>query len=487
MPAKRDKEQLEELLSAYIDGECSPAERARVEKALEADPQLRGRLAQLRQVVQLVHSVESEPAPEHLRQRILAQLERRSLLGDLPERPTVARPPRLWVRAGLAAAICLLAVGAGWWIYRASVSGVKPMRDRARQFAAVEQRESAPAVVGEPSAADRSSYEAAGGPEGQPPPEAVVAAPAAKQQAFENALAERTDRSGPAEMRRGGKGFGYAGAPQTQPVVSDHVAAGTVAKGPVPGALARKVPGLAAEKPPGAARPVPGVLEVQVVLEDRSRFEPAIRAVTSVVELLGGRVTGMLADADSRRVIARLPQARAAELASVVRSLPSVVEAHAVQRQVAEPASQMVAVAMAQQWLTQARDAVALLARPATLEERIEPAAGAPGDKGGGLDRAFAEARPAGHRAPARAASRGAATGRRARSATAGVSAGERDAVRGAPAGLSAGITRARVLTRSGVLAGVPATRPAAALERAGADVPVVVVLQAAAATQPSE
>ncbi|MFQ6049100.1 MAG: anti-sigma factor family protein, partial [Phycisphaerae bacterium] len=141
MPAKPSKEQLEELLSAYIDGECSNADRARLERAMAADPDLRSRLDQLRQTVRLVQSIEGEPAPEHLRQRILAQLERRSLLGDLPGRAVAPTPSRLLPRAGLAAAIFVLAVGAGWWIYRASTGRLRSMPGPSRQFAAVKPAE----------------------------------------------------------------------------------------------------------------------------------------------------------------------------------------------------------------------------------------------------------------------------------------------------------------------------------------------------------
>ncbi|MCX7852132.1 MAG: zf-HC2 domain-containing protein, partial [Caldilineales bacterium] len=43
----------DELLSAYLDGRLTSAEAARLEARLAADPALRQRLQELRQVVQL--------------------------------------------------------------------------------------------------------------------------------------------------------------------------------------------------------------------------------------------------------------------------------------------------------------------------------------------------------------------------------------------------------------------------------------------------
>jgi anti-sigma factor RsiW len=56
-------ERREETLSAYIDGELSPRERADLERALAKDPALRDELAALRQVVGVMHEVPQVRVP----------------------------------------------------------------------------------------------------------------------------------------------------------------------------------------------------------------------------------------------------------------------------------------------------------------------------------------------------------------------------------------------------------------------------------------
>ena len=51
----------EELVSAYLDGECTPEERERVERALEADPELRALLGNLRELRGLLQESGVEP------------------------------------------------------------------------------------------------------------------------------------------------------------------------------------------------------------------------------------------------------------------------------------------------------------------------------------------------------------------------------------------------------------------------------------------
>ncbi len=53
----------DELLSAYIDSELTPADRARVEAALQAQPALRRRLAELQMTVDLMAQMEPMPVP----------------------------------------------------------------------------------------------------------------------------------------------------------------------------------------------------------------------------------------------------------------------------------------------------------------------------------------------------------------------------------------------------------------------------------------
>ena len=66
MSAERNfTEQDYELLSAYLDGALTPAERAALETRLQADDGLRQELEALRQTVSLVGSVAAMKAPRN--------------------------------------------------------------------------------------------------------------------------------------------------------------------------------------------------------------------------------------------------------------------------------------------------------------------------------------------------------------------------------------------------------------------------------------
>jgi len=65
MVRKRAQARMDELLSAYLDGELSPGERARLEARLEADPALRERLEGLRQTVALVRDLPRVQPPRN--------------------------------------------------------------------------------------------------------------------------------------------------------------------------------------------------------------------------------------------------------------------------------------------------------------------------------------------------------------------------------------------------------------------------------------
>ncbi|MFN3763511.1 MAG: anti-sigma factor family protein, partial [Anaerolineae bacterium] len=66
MPGKnRGREQVDEWLSAYIDGALSPRERARLEARLAQDADLRARLESLKRTVALVRGLPPVPAPRN--------------------------------------------------------------------------------------------------------------------------------------------------------------------------------------------------------------------------------------------------------------------------------------------------------------------------------------------------------------------------------------------------------------------------------------
>ncbi|MDQ6909001.1 MAG: hypothetical protein M3176_19450 [Chloroflexota bacterium] len=102
MPAPID----DELLSAYLDGQISPAERDTVDVAMTADPAVRARAADLRATVALLHGL-PQPAP------------RRTFILT-PEQAAAIRPVRVpWITrlfptvaavSAVAAVLCLMLV-----------------------------------------------------------------------------------------------------------------------------------------------------------------------------------------------------------------------------------------------------------------------------------------------------------------------------------------------------------------------------------------
>ena len=83
-----------ELLSAYLDGELTADERARVETLLAADPAARQLLDELRAVGQAIQGLPPYTLGEDLSQRILQTAERRMLTAT-DDRPTPAKEPPL--------------------------------------------------------------------------------------------------------------------------------------------------------------------------------------------------------------------------------------------------------------------------------------------------------------------------------------------------------------------------------------------------------
>lgn len=76
----------EELLSAYLDDELGAAERAELERHLAAEPRLRDKLAELRDVSQLVRQLPRPAAPAGLREQVLARIGRDQVRVRRPQR-----------------------------------------------------------------------------------------------------------------------------------------------------------------------------------------------------------------------------------------------------------------------------------------------------------------------------------------------------------------------------------------------------------------
>lgn len=92
MNGKQSQARIDEVLSAYLDGELSPQERGRLEARLARDPELRHRLEGLRHTVTLVQQLPRMEAPRNF-------LLSPSMAGQRQERP---RPtPRRWLAPAL--------------------------------------------------------------------------------------------------------------------------------------------------------------------------------------------------------------------------------------------------------------------------------------------------------------------------------------------------------------------------------------------------
>lgn len=100
-------------LSAYLDGELSPAEAAAFQQELAGSAELRMALESLRRVSTGLRALPQETSPPELSQELLAAF------GEHARRPRgPAIRPLKWIRySGLAATLALFATG-GWWLGR---------------------------------------------------------------------------------------------------------------------------------------------------------------------------------------------------------------------------------------------------------------------------------------------------------------------------------------------------------------------------------
>jgi hypothetical protein len=109
-------EQLEQL-TAYLDGELAPDDRAEIERLLDSDAEARRLLDELRETSELVAALPRGRAPEDLARQVNARLERQALLGDAPVTAAPARVGWSWAnRLAMVAAVVLVCTVAwmGW-------------------------------------------------------------------------------------------------------------------------------------------------------------------------------------------------------------------------------------------------------------------------------------------------------------------------------------------------------------------------------------
>ena len=97
-----EREQRDELLSAYLDGQLSAGERARLETQLAADPALRAELEALRHTVALVRDLPPVPIPRNF---ILPQT-----MAARPRPVPPLRPRRTWAAPLLTAATAFVSL-----------------------------------------------------------------------------------------------------------------------------------------------------------------------------------------------------------------------------------------------------------------------------------------------------------------------------------------------------------------------------------------
>jgi hypothetical protein len=115
--SQNQQEQSEAKLLAFIEGELDAAGRVEIEKHLEAHPQHRKLLEEMRGMRDWVRWLPRESAPAELSDSFQERLERTLLLGA-PEASGVT-PMRIsrWPRIGAAAAVVALAIGVGGVVY----------------------------------------------------------------------------------------------------------------------------------------------------------------------------------------------------------------------------------------------------------------------------------------------------------------------------------------------------------------------------------
>jgi anti-sigma factor RsiW len=103
--------ELDERLSALLDGELPPAEAAALRAEIARSPELAARLAALAAVDDGVRALPSRPVPVDLRARLAARLEAASARTPDAARHTPRRAVRRWLAAAaLAAAAAALAL-----------------------------------------------------------------------------------------------------------------------------------------------------------------------------------------------------------------------------------------------------------------------------------------------------------------------------------------------------------------------------------------
>ncbi len=106
----KDKEQLDELLSAYLDGELGEAQQADLDARLSRDPTLRAELRAMHRTVSLVRELPSVPAPRNF--LVMQSMVEQRSSGAEVHRPRLEpeRRTRAWVAPALTMATALVSL-----------------------------------------------------------------------------------------------------------------------------------------------------------------------------------------------------------------------------------------------------------------------------------------------------------------------------------------------------------------------------------------
>jgi len=114
MSRKRSQVQMDEQLSAYLDGELSDKERARLEARLGKEPELRQRLTALRRTVSLLQELPAVEAPRHFLLTPSMVRASQPARPDQGDRPAPALPrwlaPALTFVTAASALLCVVAL-----------------------------------------------------------------------------------------------------------------------------------------------------------------------------------------------------------------------------------------------------------------------------------------------------------------------------------------------------------------------------------------
>lgn len=123
--SKLDREQIGELLSAYLDGETGQRETQLVENLLREDESARQELQELRNTIDLVGDLPRHAAPPSIAEDLRDRMERRALLGSSETSPVVVgqggAPRGAWV--SIAAMIGLVAIVGVWFLRDRGTAG----------------------------------------------------------------------------------------------------------------------------------------------------------------------------------------------------------------------------------------------------------------------------------------------------------------------------------------------------------------------------